>query len=90
MLKLHGKLPVLNAATRDSYLISVTKSANLPQVLRSRRALIQHAAEEGAGYKSILTKELHKQEFWTNSDVFQISDDHDYLDEGDIIRIDSA
>jgi His-Xaa-Ser system radical SAM maturase HxsC len=90
MLKLHGKLPVLNAATRDSYLISVTKSANLPQVLRSRRALIQHAAEEGAGYKAILTKELQKQEFWTNSDAFQISDDYDYLDEGDIIRIDSA
>lgn len=90
MLKLHGKLPVLNAATRDSYLISVTKSTNLPQVLRSRKALLQQAAEEGEGYKAILTKELQKQEFWTNSDVFQIADDHDYLDEGDIIRVDSV
>lgn len=88
MLKLYGKLPVLNAATRDSYLITVTKSVILPQVLRRRRALVSQAMEEGAGYKAILTKECLKQEFWSNSDVFQISDDHDYLDEGDIIRVD--
>mgnify|MGYP001374686584 CR=1 FL=1 len=90
MLKLHGKLPVVNAATRSSYLVTVTKSANLPLVLRSRKALLQQAAEEGAGYKAILTKELQKQEFWTNSDVYQIAGDHDYLDEGDIIRVDSV
>lgn len=90
MLKLHGKLPVLNAATRDSYLITITKSPDLPQVLRSRKAFLQQAAEEGKGYKAILTKELQKREFWTNSDVFQIADDHDYLDEGDIIRVDSV
>ena len=88
MLKLHGKLPILKAATKGSYLITVTKSANLPQVLRSRRALVLQAEEEGEGYKAILTKELQKQEFLTTSDVFQISDAHDYLGEGDIIRVD--
>lgn len=42
MLKLHGKLPVLNSITKGSYLVTVTKSATLPQVLRSQRALIGH------------------------------------------------
>lgn len=88
MLKLHGKLPVLNAATKDSYLVTVTKSPNLPQVLRERRALVRQSAEDGKGYKAILTKELQDHELCTSSDVFKISDDHDYLDEGDIIRLD--
>lgn len=52
MLKLHGKLPVLNAVTRDSYLVTVTKSANLPRVLRERRALIRQSAEDGKGGSS--------------------------------------
>ena len=90
MLKLDGKLPVLNAVTRDSYLVTVTKSASLPQGLRSQRALISNSAEDGKGYKAILTKELQGNALCANSDVFQISEDHDYLDEGDIIRLDST
>ena len=88
MLKLHGKLPVLNAVTTDSYLVTVTKSANLPQVIRERRALIRQSVEDGNGYKAVLTKELQDHEHITGSDVFKISDDHDYLQEGDIIRLD--
>lgn len=90
MLKLHGKLPVLNAVTRDSYLVTVTKSTNLPQVLRERSALIRQSAEDGKGYKAILIKELQDDELCTRSDIFKISDDHDYLEEGDIIRLDSV
>ena len=62
MLKLHGKLPVLNAANKDSYLLTVTKSANLPRVLRERKVLIRQSAKDGKGFKAILTKELQDNE----------------------------
>ncbi len=90
MLKLHGKLPVLNSITKGSYLVTVTKSATLPQVLRSQRALIGHPEDVGKGYKAILTNERQRQESYAESDVFTISTAHDYLGEGDIIRLDSA
>lgn len=90
MLTLHGKLPVVNAVTRGSYLVTVTKSPNLPKVLRNRKALIRDSAEDGQGYKAILTREAQNHELFTNSDVFKISDVYDYLNEGDIIRLDAV
>ena len=90
MLKLHGTLPVLNSVTRDSYLVTVTKSANLPPVLRKRRALLKRLSEDGKGYKAILTNEKQSQESNSDSDVFTISPAYDYLDDGDIIRLDAA
>lgn len=90
MLKLHGTLPVLNSVTRGAYLVTVTKSANLPPVLRKRRALLNQLSEDGIGYKAVLTKEIQSRESCGDSDAFKISDDYDYLDDGDIIRLDSA
>src|SRR5262245_27499832 len=89
MLRLHGKLPVLNSTAEASYLVVVTKSDDLPQVLRKRRALLRKSAEEGKGYKAILTKQQPNHEVCGDSDIFRISDEYDYLDEGDIIRLDS-
>jgi len=90
MLKLHGRLPVLHSATRDSYLVTVTKASDLPLVLRKRRALLKQSSGEGDGYKAILTKEIQHPDSYRCGDVFNISDDHDFLDEGDIIRLDSV
>jgi len=90
MLKLHGNLPVLNSSTRDSYLVTVTTNANLPPVLKRNRALLLQPNQDPKGYKVILAKELEGKVFDADSDVFQVSDDYDYLIEGDIIRLDPS
>ena len=87
MLKLHGKLPVLNAVTGGAYLTTITKSAHLPLVLRKRMALLGQLPEDGKGYKAILTKDRQRRESYDGSDVFQITEDFDYLDEGDIVSL---
>jgi His-Xaa-Ser system radical SAM maturase HxsC len=89
MLRLHGKFPVLNSATEASYLVVVTKFDKLPEVVRKRRALLSKSAEEGKGYKAILVKQQSNGEECCASDIFKISDEYDYLDEGDVIRLDS-
>src|SRR5438874_765743 len=90
MLKLHGTLPVLNSVTKGSYLVTVTKSDNLPPVLRKRRALLKQLSEDGIGYKAILVNEQKTQNTYIGSDIFTVSSAYDYLDDGDIIRLDSA
>src|SRR5437867_11149339 len=90
MLKLHGNVPVLNAVTKHSYLITVTMNANLPPVLKKNRALLVQSDQDPRGYKAILTKGQYNKCFDVDSDIFHVSDDYDYLNEGDIIRLDSA
>lgn len=90
MLMLHGKLPVLHAVTKDSYLIPVTTNANLASVLKKNRVLLMQPNQDPKGYKAILVKQPRNQVFDLDSDVFQISDDYDYLNEGDIIRLDPS
>jgi len=87
MFKLHGNLPVLNSATKDLYLVTVTTNANLPPVLKKSRALLMQPNQDPKGFKAILTKEQGSKAFDSDSDVFHVSDDYDYLNEGDIIRL---
>jgi len=88
MLKLQGRLTVLNSVYSGSYLVTVTKNADLPFVLRKSRALLTDLCEPPKGFKALLTRRETQGAFDVASDVFQISDDYDYLDEGDIIRLD--
>jgi len=90
MLKLHGNLPVLNSTTKDAYLITVTTNTNLPPVLKKNRALLMQPNQDPKGYKAVLTKEKGSTDFDADSDVFQISDDYNYLNEGDIVRLDPS
>ena len=90
MLKLYGRLAVLNSVNNESYLSTVTKNADLPLVLRKTRALLTESCEPEKGFKALLTKREIQSTFDVDSDVFQISDDYDYLNEGDIIRLDPA
>jgi len=90
MLKLHANLPVLNAVTKDSYLVTVTTNSNLPSALKKKKALLVQPNQDAKGYKAILVKERADQVFDVESDVFQVSDDFSYLDDGDIIRLDSS
>ncbi len=90
MLKLHGNLPVLNSASRDAYLVTITTNANLPSVLKKNRALLMQPDQDPKGYKAVLTKEKERKAVDADSDVFQISDDYSYLNEGDIVRLDPS
>ena len=90
MLELHGQLPVLNSVNHGAYLVTVTKNADLPVVLRQSRGLLTRGYEAPNSFKAILTRNNGKLVFDTRSDVFQISEAYDYLDEGDIIRLDPA
>src|SRR5882762_5548978 len=90
MLKLYGRLAVLNAVSNESYLVTVTKNADLPLILRKSRALLTESCESPKGFKALLTKGEIQLARDMDSDVFQISDDYDYLHEGDILRLDPA
>jgi len=87
MLKLHGNLPVLNSVTKNSYLVTVTTNDNLPPVLKKNRALLMQPNQDPKGFKALLMKEQGSKVFDSDSDVFHVSDDYDYLNEGDIIRL---
>lgn len=90
MLKLHGTLPVLKSVTRGSYLVTLTKDASLAASLRSAKALLLGANQNPTGYKAVLARQNGIDVGECQSDVFQISDEYNYLDEGDILRLDAA
>lgn len=90
MLKLHGTLPVLKSTTGGSYLVTVTRNAFLAASSRSTRALLIGANQNPNGYKAVLARQDSIDVEECLGDVFQISDDYNYLDEGDILRLDSA
>ena len=90
MLKLHGNLPVLNAVAKDSYLVTVTTNENLPSVIKRNRALLVQPNQDPRGFKALLTKEQGSKVVDSASDIFHVSDDYDYLKDGDIIRLDPS
>lgn len=90
MLKLHGSLPILNASTKAPYLVTVTKHDQLSPDLKRTRALLMQPGSDPAGFKTILTKGKEHSVGNPESDVFELSADYDYLDEGDILRVEPA
>lgn len=88
MLKLHGRLPILQTATRDPYLATVTSNAQLPLETRRTRALLMKHGLDPNGFKAILTNGAPPKAADLNSDVFEIGTEYAYLGEGDIIRLD--
>ena len=87
MMKLYGRLPILNAVHDQAYLVTVTKNAALPPVLRKSRAFLTGFDKPPQGFKAILTKEASLGDCDAGSDVFQISEEYHYLDEGDILSL---
>jgi His-Xaa-Ser system radical SAM maturase HxsC len=88
MLKLHGQLPIVHAATRAPYLVTVTKNGQLPTDLKQVRALLMEPGMDPTGFKTILTRGGEKRVGSPENDVFELSDGYKYLDEGDILRVD--
>src|SRR5258708_7360845 len=87
MLKLQGRLPVLRSATRNPYLVTVTRNAHLPSAMKSTRALLLEPNQDPTGYRAVLTKQGDDDFSECEGDVFKLSDEHNDLDEGDILRL---
>ena len=87
MLKLQGKLAVLQGSNSERYLVTLTKNPNLPALIRRQRALLSDTATT-QGYKSILTCSEGNVFDCPDTDVFQKTADFNYLDEGDIVSLD--
>ena len=89
MLTLGGQLRILNSVNHEPYFVTVTKNLDLPLVLRKRSGLlVDQLCKPANGFTAILTRVNGKFVSDTSSDVFQISEAFDYLNEGDIIRLD--
>lgn len=88
MLKLHGSLPVLNAATHGPYLVTVTKRDDLHAELKQTHALLLEPGLDPTGFRTLLVRGPSKTDGYESADVFKLSPDYDYLDEGDILRVD--
>lgn len=88
MLKLHGRLPILQTATKEPYLATVTSDAQLPLEARRTRALVLKHGLDPKGFKAILTNGSAPDLLDAQSDVFEVGDEYAYLTDGDIIRLD--
>jgi len=88
MLKLHGQLPIVNASRGAPYLVTVTTHDQLPPDQKRTRALLMKPRFDPTGFKTILVKKNESPRERTEGDVFELSADYEYLDEGDILRLD--
>ena len=88
MLKLHGHLPILQAVDKMPYLATVTKEEKLSADPKRSRALLVQPGANPQGFKAILTKTKQPAVHFSNCDVFEVGNEYEYLDEGDIIRLD--
>ena len=86
MLKLQGKLQVERSVSEQPYLITLTKNGNLPPILRKERGLVTEGASGGQGYKALFCREAAVPESSYQTDVFRLTGEYDYLDEGDIVN----
>lgn len=88
MLKLHGNLPMLNAATRNPYLVTITKRDQLQPELKRSHALLVESGLDPTDFRTLLVRGPSKPDSYQDADVFELSPDYDYLGEGDILRVD--
>jgi len=84
MLKLHGRVETSRNKLNRYKLLYVTKNNNVPEVVRSKYALIVNDKPVG-GYGAYL--DFEKQELDIDNQFF-MKDDFRYLSEGDVIRLD--
>jgi His-Xaa-Ser system radical SAM maturase HxsC len=88
MLKLHGHLPILQTVTKAPYLVTVTNQDSLLPELRRSRALLMRHGMSPQGYKAILTRDKLSSVQMLECDAYELGKEYDYLNEGDIIRLD--
>jgi His-Xaa-Ser system radical SAM maturase HxsC len=87
VLKLGGGVEFIRALTREPYLVTVTKRADLPRSVRAKHALMAEGHDITDGFRTVLIKAADGSDDWGSSDVLRLSADFDYLGEGDVIRV---
>jgi His-Xaa-Ser system radical SAM maturase HxsC len=87
MLKLHGHLPMLQSMTVAPYMVTVTSCDELPSELKYSRALLMRPGLSPEGFKAVLIKGAQDVPKNAKCDVFILGSDYDYLDEGDVLRL---
>ena len=87
MLKLNGKVEVLNLKIDNSSLFKLTSDDSLPIVIRKKYALLGDKIQPGFG--AYLVKEFNNGNS-NLENIIKITDDFSYLRDGDIIRLDSS
>ncbi len=91
MLKLHGKLPIVKRSTRPPYLVTLTKNDQLASPLRESSALLFQKGLDASRFKTILLlDQVQPATSLGDQDMFQLSREYAYLDEGDILRVDPS
>lgn len=88
MLKLHGHLPIVQTVTRAPYLVTVTKEERLPLEAKRSRAVLVQPGMNPTGFKAKLAKGQPLPKGEPSCDVFVLGNEYEYLNEGDIIRLD--
>jgi His-Xaa-Ser system radical SAM maturase HxsC len=87
MLKLSGQVNVVRATGDRPYLVTVTRKVDLPLPLRTRYALLLDEGTPTEGFRTILLRGSATRAKGAEGDLVKLSADFDYLDEGDIIRL---
>jgi His-Xaa-Ser system radical SAM maturase HxsC len=88
MLKLHGRLPILQTVAKAPYLVTVANHDNLLPELKQSRALLMRQGMRPEGFKAVLIREKHSWVQVPECDAYEVGEEYDYLNEGDIIRLD--
>src|SRR4026207_2567051 len=87
MLKLHGHLPILQTVAKAPYLVTITNHDNLLPELKQSRALLMRQGMRPEGFKAVLIREKHSCVQVPECDAYEVGEEYDYLNEGDIIRL---
>ena len=87
MIKLNSNKNIITSTSSKPLILKVTKKADLPLILRSRKALlVDYVADMSAydGFEMVISK--NKQDSYTHNAAC-LSEDLYYLEEGDVIRV---
>ncbi|MDC1281189.1 His-Xaa-Ser system radical SAM maturase HxsC [Methylophilaceae bacterium] len=85
MLKLYGKIDSKNVSLKRWKLFHVTFNPNIPDVLKDKYALIMDSLNYKKGFGSYLSFSEAKKDI---PNLFILNNEFQYLNEGDIIRLD--
>jgi His-Xaa-Ser system radical SAM maturase HxsC len=90
MLKLSGRVEIVKARAGPPYLVTLTKDSALPPPLRATRALVLDDGKACVGFRAVLLRNSAKIAEPSDADVVRLPPEFDYLDEGDVIRVNPA
>jgi His-Xaa-Ser system radical SAM maturase HxsC len=87
MIKLHSNKNIITSSSDTPLILKITKKPDLPKVLRSKKALLVDFVTDISAYDGF-DMVISKNELDSSvHNVAYLSEDLNYLDEGDIVRV---